>query len=244
LRQAQAALTHVTRVSTVGEVTASIAHELNQPLGAIANNANACLGLLSRVEPELDEVRCALADIVDDAERGSAIIERVRALAKRSAPERIPLRLSDLVRDVVALVGAELVNRRVAIRIDVPEALPRVLGDRVELQQVLLNLVVNAMDAMSDVEMSDRTLEIRGVADERDGHPVARISVQDRGVGLRAEQADQLFDPFYTTKAHGMGLGLAISRSIIEAHGGRLWAEANPGPGATFSFALPAVAAV
>ena len=243
LRQTQAALTHVTRVATVGEVSASIAHELNQPLGAIANNANASLGLLSGAQLDLDEVRGALADIVDDAERASAIIERVRALARRSVPERVPVRLADLVREVVTLTGAELVTRRVAIRIDVPEDLPLVLGDRVELQQVLLNLVVNGMDAMSGVEPSHRILEIRGAPDQLDGHPAARISVGDRGVGLRSEHADQLFEPFYTTKAHGMGLGLAISRSIIEAHGGRLWAEANPGPGATFSFALPAAAA-
>jgi PAS domain S-box-containing protein len=243
LRETQAALTHVTRVSTVGEVSASIAHELNQPLGAIANNANACLGLLSSAAPDLEEVRGALADIVGDAERASAIIERVRGMARRSAPERIPVRPADLVRDVAALVAAESANRRVAIRIDVPEDLPLVLGDRVELHQVLLNLVVNGMDAMSRVEPSHRVLEIRGVLHELDGHPEARISVEDRGVGLRGEHADQLFEPFYTTKAHGMGLGLAISRSIIEAHGGRLWAEANPGPGATFSFALPAAAA-
>jgi PAS domain S-box-containing protein len=243
LRQTQAALTHVTRVATVGEVSASIAHELNQPLGAIANNANASLGLLSSAKVDLDEVRGALADIVGDAERASAIIERVRALARRSVPERVPVQLADLVREVVTLTGAESVTRRVAIRIDVADDLPRVLGDRVELQQVLLNLVVNGMDAMSGVEPSDRRLEIRGVPDQLDRHPAVRISVEDRGVGLRSEHADQLFEPFYTTKAHGMGLGLAISRSIIEAHGGRLWAEVNPGPGATFSFALPAAAA-
>jgi len=127
--------------------------------------------------------------------------------------------------------------------IDVPEDLPLVLGDPVELHQVLLNLIVNGMDAMSGVEPSHRRLEIRGVPDEFHGHPAVRIRVEDRGAGLRAKQADQLFEPFYTTKAHGMGLGLAISRSIIEAHGGRLWAEANPGPGSTFSFALPAAAA-
>ena len=240
LRQAQAALTHVSRVATVGEVSASIAHEVNQPLGAIANNASACLSLLSSAEPKLDEVREALADIVSDAERASATIERVRGLAKRSAPERIPVRLSDLVHEVVGLAAAESATRRVAIRTEMPAELPLVLGDRVELQQVLLNLVVNAMDAMSGVDEAKRTLEIRGLFDELDGHPSARISVQDRGIGLRAEQADRLFEPFYTTKAHGMGLGLAISRSIIEAHGGRLWAEADRGQGATFSFALPA----
>ena len=156
LRQAQAALTHVSRVATVGEVSASIAHEVNQPLGAIANNASACLSLLSSAEPKLDEVREALADIVSDAERASATIERVRGLAKRSAPERIPVRLSDLVHEVVRLAAAESATRRVAIRTEMPAELPLVLGDRVELQQVLLNLVVNAMDAMSGVDEAKR----------------------------------------------------------------------------------------
>jgi len=188
----------------------------------------------------LDEVRDALADIVSDAERASAIIERVRALAKRSPPQHVPLRLVDVVDDVVALAAAELVARGVAIRTDVAGDLPAVLGDRVQLQQVLLNLVVNGMDAMSTMDESGRRLEIRGCLDTQDGSPAARISVQDCGVGLEAEQAERIFEVFYTTKPHGMGLGLAISRSIIEAHGGRLWAESNHGSGATFSFRLPA----
>jgi PAS domain S-box-containing protein len=243
LREAQAELAHVTRVTTLGEVTASFAHELNQPLAAILNNANACLGLLPSGRADLDEVRDALADIVTDAERASAIIERVRGLAKRSSPERVPLRLVDVVDDVVALAAAESVARRVAIRTDIPADLPVVLGDRVQLQQVVLNLVVNGMDAMSTVDEPERKLEIRGRPDTQDGSPAARISVQDRGIGLHGGQADRLFEAFYTTKPHGMGLGLAISRSIIEAHGGRLWAESNRGPGATFSFRLPAAAA-
>ena len=243
LREAQAELAHVTRVTTLGEVTASFAHELNQPLAAILNNANACLGLLPSGRADLDEVRDALADIVTDADRASAIIERVRGLAKRSSPEQVPLQLVDVVADIVALAAAESVARRVAIRTDIPTDLPVVLGDRVQLQQVLLNLVVNGMDAMSTVDEPERKLEIRGRPDTQDGSPAARISVQDRGIGLHAGQADRLFEAFYTTKPHGMGMGLAISRSIIEAHGGRLWAESNRGPGATFSFRLPAAAA-
>src|SRR2546430_9632470 len=243
LREAQAALTHVTRVTTLGEVTASFAHELNQPLAAIVNNANACLGLLPSGRHGLDEVREALADIVSDADRASAIIERVRGLAKRSPPEQVPLQLVHVVDDVVALAAAEAVARRVAIRSDVPADLPVVLGDRVQLQQVLLNLIVNGMDAMNTVDEPERKLEIRGRPDAQDGSPAARISVQDRGIGLHAGQADRLFKAFYTTKPHGMGLGLAISRSIIEAHGGRLWAESNRGSGAIFSFRLPAAAA-
>ena len=243
LREAQAALTHVTRVTTLGEVTASFAHELNQPLAAIVNNANACLGLLPSGRHGLDEVREALADIVSDADRASAIIERVRGLAKRTPPEKVPLRLVDVVDDVVALAAAESVARGVAIRTDVAADLPVVLGDRVQLLQVLLNLVVNGMDAMSSVDEPERRLDILGRPDTRDGGPAARISVQDRGVGLDAGRMDRLFEAFYTTKPHGMGMGLAICRSIIEAHGGRLWAESNQGPGATFSFRLPAAAA-
>jgi signal transduction histidine kinase len=244
LRTAEMELAHVTRVTTLGEVTASFAHELNQPLAAIVNNANACIGLLPRGRHDLGEVRDALADIVSDAERASAIIERVRGLAKRSSPEKVPLQLIDVVEAVVALAATESVARRVALRTDVAPDLPVVLGDRVQLQQVLLNLVVNGMDAMSTVAEQERLLEIRGGADRQDGSPAVRISVYDRGIGLEAGQMERLFEPFYTTKAHGMGMGLAISRSIIAAHGGRLWAEANPGPGATFSFSLPAAAAV
>src|SRR5437879_6252894 len=240
LREAQAALTHVTRVTTLGEVTASFAHELNQPLAAIVNNANACLGLLPSGRHDLDEVREALADIVSDADRASAIIERVRGLAKRTPPEKVPLRLVDIVDDVLVLAAAESVARHVAIRNEAAADVPVVLGDRVQLLQVLLNLVVNGMDAMSTMDESERRLEIRGCLDTQDGSPAARISVQDCGVGLDAEQAERIFEAFYTTKPHGMGLGLAISRSIIEAHGGRLWAESNRGSGATFSFRLPA----
>ena len=243
LQKTQAALMHATRVTTLGEVTASLAHELNQPLAAIVNNANACLGLLPSGRGESDEVRDALEDVISDAGRASAVIERVRALAKRSVPEQAPVRLADVVADVVALAAAEAMARRVVIRTDVPAGLPAVLGDPVQLQQVLLNLLVNAMDAMSGVEERERKLEIRGHLHEEEDGPAVTISVEDRGIGLRAGQADRLFEAFYTTKPHGMGLGLAISRSIIEIHGGRLWAEPNRGPGATFSFRLPSAKA-
>jgi len=243
LQKTQAALMHATRVTTLGEVTASLAHELNQPLAAIVNNANACLGLLPSARGESDEVRDALEDVISDAGRASAVIERVRALAKRSVPEQAPVRLADVVADVVALAAAEAMARRVVIRTDVPAGLPAVLGDPVQLQQVLLNLLVNAMDAMSGVEERERKLEIRGHLHEEEDGPAVTISVEDRGIGLRAGQADRLFEAFYTTKPHGMGLGLAISRWIIEIHGGRLWAEPNRGPGATFSFRLPSAKA-
>ena len=240
LRNTQAELAHVTRVTTLGEVTASFAHEVNQPLAAIANNANACLGLLPNGRHDLDEVREALTDIISDADRASAIIERVRGLATRSSAEKIPLPLVGVVEDVVALAASESVPRRVTIRTDVPSDLPAVAGDRVQLQQVLLNLVVNGMDSMSAVDERERLLEIRGCRDMLDGTPAATISVRDHGIGLQADQMARLFEAFYTTKPHGMGMGLAISRSIIDAHGGRLWAESNRGRGATFSFMLPA----
>ena len=243
LRTTEAQLAHVTRVTTLGEVTASFAHELNQPLAAIVNNANACLELLPSGDRAVGEVRDALADIAGDAERASAIIERVRGLAKRSPPERVPLRLADVVDDVVALAAGEAAARSVVVRTDVGSDLPIVAGDRVQLQQVLLNLVVNGMDAMATVSDRERRLEIRGRADRHDGAAAVTISVHDHGIGLARGQVEKVFDPFYTTKPEGMGLGLAISRSIIEAHGGRLWAEANDGPGATFSFSLPASAA-
>ncbi|HEU0093481.1 MAG TPA: MEDS domain-containing protein [Vicinamibacteria bacterium] len=241
LRQAQTQLEHVTRVTTLGEVTGSLAHELNQPLAAIVNNANACLGLLPSGR-NLDEVRAALSDIVSDGSRASAIIERVRTLAKRSGPQKVPLRLGDVVDDVIALAAAESSTRRVAIRTEVAMDLPLVLGDRVQLQQVLLNLLVNGMDAMSAVAEGERVLEIHGRRDARDGSPAAVVSVRDHGIGLEKGQVESVFEAFYTTKPHGLGMGLAISRSIIKGHGGRLWAEGNPGAGATFSFRLPAAA--
>ena len=241
LRRSEASLAHVTRVTTLGEVAGSIAHELNQPLAAIVNNANACLGLLPSGSPRMDEIREALADIVNDAERGGAIIQRVRGMARRSLPQRVPVRLADVVNDIIALTAAESVARGIAITTQVALDLPVVLADRVQLQQVLLNLVVNGMDAMGKVEESERRLAILVQPGQQDGRPAVRISVQDRGMGLGVGEPDKLFEAFYTTKPHGMGLGLAICRSIIEAHGGRLWAAANEGHGATFQFTLPTV---
>jgi len=238
LSRAQAALAHVTRVTTLGELAASIAHEVSQPLAAIVNNTNASLALLPE-RAELDDVRAALADIDADAERATAVIDRVRKLARRAPLDRALLRPCDLVREVAALAASESVARRTTIRCEVAEDLPAVSGDRVQLQQVLLNLVVNGMDAMASVPEDDRRLEILGRADLQHGRSAATIQVRDRGVGLVGVDQEQLFDAFYTTKPNGLGMGLAISRSIVEAHGGRLWAEANPGPGATFSLTLP-----
>ncbi len=240
LQKAQAELAHITRMTTMGELTASIAHEVNQPLTAVLNNANACLDLLPKGAPHLEEVRDALTEIIDDADRASAVIARVRQLARKAPFERTPLNLSEVITDVLALARYESALRRVTIRTELPEELPLVSGDRVQLQQVLLNLVVNGMDAMNTVEESRRVLIICGRRETRDGMPGALLSVQDSGTGLKPEEMDRLFEAFYTTKPHGMGMGLAISRSIIEAHAGRLWAETNQGAGAIFLISLPA----
>jgi PAS domain S-box-containing protein len=251
LRQAQADLAHVSRVTTMGELTASIAHEVNQPLTAVVNNANACFSLLDPAPQRpgeggpggasnLEEVRAALTEIIEDTNRASAVIARVRQLAKKAPFERTFVDLRDVITDVCALARYESASRRVTIRIVLPHELPPILGDRVQLQQVLLNLVVNGMDAMNAVEESQRVLIICGRRETRDGAPEAWLSVQDAGTGLKSGEMERLFEAFYTTKPHGMGMGLAISRSIIEAHGGRLWAEPNQGPGTAFLFTLPA----
>ena len=262
LHKAQAELAHMTRLTTMGELTASIAHEVNQPLTAVVNNANACISLLEPAPshsgeggpaaPEslgeggpdgasnLEDIREALGEIRDDAERASAVVGRVRQLAKRAPVEKSLLDLSDVVKDVLSLARYESVARGATIRTDLSQDFPRVSGDRVQLQQVLLNLVMNGMDAMNTIEESQRVLIIGGRRETRDGSSEALLSVQDAGVGFKPEEMDRLFEAFYTTKPDGMGMGLAISRSIIEAHGGRLWAEPNSGPGATFLISLPA----
>jgi len=179
-------------------------------------------------------------EIIDDADRASAVIARARQLARKAPSERILLDLRNVITDVLTLSRHESVSRRVTIRTELPNELPPVLGDRVQLQQVLLNLVVNGMDAMNTIEESKRVLIIWARCEKRDGKPESLVSVQDAGTGFNPEEVDRLFEAFYTTKPQGMGMGLAISRSIIEAHGGRLWAEPNHGPGATFLFSLPA----
>jgi PAS domain S-box-containing protein len=240
LRTSHAALAHVSRLTTMGELTASIAHEVNQPLAAVVNNANACISLLPKDTPGLEEVREALAEIIDDANRASDVIARVRLLAKRTPVEKSLLNLSDVVQDVLGLARYESAARNVTIRTDLSKDLPSASGDRVQLQQVLLNLVINGMDAMNQVEEAKRVLTVCGRRVTHDGKLEVRLSVSDSGVGFKPEEMGRLFEAFHTTKPQGMGMGLAISRSIIEAHEGRLWAEPNQGPGATFLFSLPA----
>lgn len=241
LGKTRAELARVTRLTTMGELAASIAHEVNEELSAIVRNGNFCLRLADATGGSPYEAREALLEIVKDADRASAIIARIRTMTLSSAPEKTSLRVRDLAVDVLELARRELDQNRIRVRTDLTEDLPDVLGDRVELQQVLLNLVMNGIEAMSSVEDERRVLTICGARDELDGRAAVRIAVQDNGVGFSPEAIDRLFDASYSTKPNGMGMGLQISRTIVEAHGGRLWATANPGPGATFLCALPIV---
>jgi C4-dicarboxylate-specific signal transduction histidine kinase len=237
LHKAQADLAHVTRVTTLGELTASIAHEVNQPLGALVANAEACLLWLAHETPNLDEARRNLEMIIKDGHRASAVIRRVRALSEKTDPQKVPLDINDVVNEVVALVQREVLSHGVTLRKELAPALPVVLADRIQLQQVLINLAINGMEAMQAVTDRPRKLVIRS---HQDGAGQVQVSVMDCGIGFSAENANQLFDAFFTTKSGGLGMGLSICRSIIEAHGGRLSASRNVGPGATFQFALAA----
>jgi len=237
----QTELAHVTRLTTMGELAASIAHEINQPLGAIVNNSNVGLRLVNGTRELPKELREILSDIVHDANRTSDIVARIRALAKKSIPEKTSLQLGDVVADVLMLAQGKLAERRIEVCTELDDDLPQVAGDRVQLQQVLLNLVMNGVEAMSGVQDERRILTIGVQRDELAGRPAIRITVRDLGCGFRPEDSERFFESFYTTKSHGLGLGLWISRSIVEAHGGRLWATLNDGPGATFSCALPSL---
>jgi PAS domain S-box-containing protein len=236
LREAQAELAHVTRVTTLGELTASIAHEVNQPLAAVIANAEACLRWLDRKTPDLAAARRSAEWVINDGIRASEVVRRVRALAHKTGIEKVPLDLNDVVREVIALLQHELASHRVSLRTQLEPALPMLLGDRVQLQQVILNLVMNGIEAMQPVTDRARELLIRSGRDET--YQVL-LSVTDCGVGISVDDADRLFKAFFTTKSSGMGMGLSICRSIVEAHGGRLSASRNEGPGATFQFVLP-----
>ena len=236
LRRAQAELAHVTRVTMLGELTASIAHEVNQPLAAVVANAEASLRWLNREQPDLAAVRRSVEWVINDGCRASDVIRRVRALAKKSDMEAVRLELNQVVNEAIALVEGELIKHRVSLRTELAPGLPEILGDRVQLQQVIINLLINGIEAMGAVNDRRRELFIRSGKDD-EGHLV--LSVTDNGIGISAQNANLLFNAFFTTKSSGLGMGLSICRSIVEAHGGRMSASNNEGPGATFQLVLP-----
>jgi PAS domain S-box-containing protein len=241
LHLAQAELARVTRVTTLGELAASIAHEINQPLAAIGADANACLHWLAADRPDLDSVREALTAIVKDGDRAAAVITRIRALLARSSVAHGPCDLTGVIRDVLPLVGPEIERHGIRLETSLAPDLPLVMGDRIQLQQVLLNLLLNAAEAMRDVPSKRRRLVVRATVEPREDSPWAGVAVEDAGIGFGEAEVPHLFEAFYTTKPGGLGMGLSISRTIIDSHRGRLWATANPGHGATFHLALPGI---
>jgi C4-dicarboxylate-specific signal transduction histidine kinase len=236
LAKVSSELAHVTRVSSLGVLTASIAHEINQPLSGIVTNASTCLRMLAADPPNVDGARETARRTIRDGNRASDVITRLRALCSKKETTIESLDLNEATREVIALSLSELQRNRVILRTELADDLPLVTGDRVQLQQVVLNLLRNAFDAMSVVDDRPRHMVITTQREETDR---VRLTVQDAGVGLEPHAMDKLFEAFYTTKNEGMGMGLSVSRSIIERHHGRLWAAPNDGPGATFSFSIP-----
>jgi PAS domain S-box-containing protein len=239
LRQAQADLAHVNRVTTMGELTATLAHEVNQPIAAASINANVCLRLLKRDEPDLEEASRAATRMVGDVNRAAEVITRVRQFFRKGSPLREPVDMNELIRGMIGILRNELTQHSIGVRMDLAADLPAIMADRVQLQQVLMNLMMNGIDAMKNVS-GTRQLSL---VSQRGEDSALLVSVEDTGLGLPVEKADQIFTAFFTTKSYGTGMGLSISRSIIESHGGRLWAGARPERGASFRFTLPAAAA-
>jgi len=236
MHKARAELAHVARVATLGELTAAIAHEINQPLSAVVTYGRACLNWLKHEPPNLEEVRSSVTAIINNGKRAGEVINRLRAMMKKSAAHRDFLNINDAILAVIPLVSAEAQRNRVLLRTELANDLPFVLGDRIQLQQVTLNLIMNAIEAMREVDETQRNVL---VVSRKDGSKNALVEVRDSGTGLEDLALDQLFDPFYTTKPDGMGIGLAVSRTIIESHGGQLRALPNVPNGAVFQFQLP-----
>jgi PAS domain S-box-containing protein len=236
LRQLEADLAHIDRVSMMGELAASIAHEVNQPLSGVVVNGNACLRWLAGDSPNLEEAREAVRRIVRDGKRAGDVIARIRALATKTATAKERLNMNEAIRDVAAFAQDEVRRNRVTLRTELADDLSPVLGDRVQLQQVVLNLVMNGIEAMSGVEERPRELMVKS---QNDDAGQVRVTVQDAGMGLDPQSMERMFEAFYTTKQGGMGMGLSISRSIIQNHGGKLWAVANEGPGMSVQFTIP-----
>jgi len=235
LRQSQGDLARISRVTTMGELAASLAHEVNQPIAAAVTDANTCLRWLTREEPDLGEAREAASRMVRDVSRATEIISRIRSFFKKGALQREPVDVNEVIRGMIELLRSEAARYSIAMRTDLSENLPRIMGDRVQLQQVLMNLMINSIEAMKDMN-GPRQLSIKTQSPE--GAQLL-VSVSDTGVGLPPQAADQIFNPFFTTKGNGTGMGLRISRSIVESHGGRLWAADNPPRGASFHLSLP-----
>jgi PAS domain S-box-containing protein len=236
LRQAQGDLARINRVTTMGELAASLAHEVSQPISGAITNVNVCLRKLASDQPDLDEVRAAVTRIGRDAQRAAEIIAGIRSQFEKSAPSQESLNVNEIIPETIALLRDEAVRHNIVVRTELAADLPQIVGDRVQLQQVAMNLIVNSIEAMKDVD-GMRELIIRS---QRSENEQALVSVSDTGIGFPQQLAEQIFDPFFTTKLHGTGMGLRISRSIVELHGGRLWAQSVAGRGATFHLNLPA----
>jgi C4-dicarboxylate-specific signal transduction histidine kinase len=229
-------LARVVRITTIGELTASIAHEVNQPLAAVVANADACVAWLAREHPDLVEARAAAERATQGATRASEVIARIRSLITKATPEKSRLQINQVIEQTAALAAGQASRNEVAVKLELAPELPPVLGDSIQLQQVIVNLLMNGIEAMSSVTDRPRTLRVRSES-QKNGQ--IQVSVQDSGIGLSADVMGHLFEPFFTTRQKGMGMGLPISRSIVEAHGGKLWAESNGSGGAIFQFTLP-----
>ena len=240
LREAQAELAHASRMTTMGELTASLAHEVNQPITAAVNGASTCVRWLTREDPDLGEAREAAQGVIRNAKRAADIINRIRSISKKGESNRQLADVNELIREMIALLRSEAKRHSISVRTELDAGLPKVMADSVQVQQVLMNLIMNSIDAMKDIDQ-ERELAI---CSQRADKGLLMISVSDSGVGLPPQQTDKIFDPFFTTKPHGIGMGLRISRSIVESHGGRLWAADNTPRGASFYFTLPAPADV
>src|ERR1700674_2985615 len=235
LSQTQADLSRVSRVTTMGELTASLAHEVNQPIAAAVTNANTCLRWLTRDHPDVEEARAAAMRIVKDGTRASDIVSRIRLLFKKGEPQWELVDVNEVIQEMIVLLRGEATRYSISVRAELATDLPQVTGDRVQFQQVLMNLMINGIDAMKDAD-GTRELSIKSQSAENEQ---LLVSVSDTGVGLPPQHADQIFNAFFTTKRDGTGMGLRISRSVVESHGGRLWAADNPPRGANFCFTLP-----
>jgi C4-dicarboxylate-specific signal transduction histidine kinase len=236
VHKTQADLAHLTRVMTMSELATSIAHEVNQPLAAIVTNGAAGMRWLAAEPPNVERARDSITRIISEGDRASEVIKRIRTLSKKASPHKSSLGINEVIHDVLALIGTELVGNRIIVTCELKPDVPPVTGDRVQLQQVLLNLIMNGIEAMADVPSGSRKLFIQSNIDDRGK---VLVCVRDSGTGVDPRCLEQVFEAFYTTKAEGVGMGLSISRSIVEAHGGRLWASCNNGPGASFQFTLP-----